>query len=161
VLVSVALPLPLFRNFTYEVDDSQAERARPGMRAVVPFRNRKQIGVIVGYDEPREGLKAKKVDSLPDTEPVMSERMIALCQWLADYYVVPLGVAIRTALPAALGSHADPAPSQRTRRVAEVRRDIPSLLHRDRIFARVPKQRELFELLESLGGRAAVEHLTE
>src|SRR3954447_3289817 len=106
MLVDVALPLPLFRNFTYEVDDSQAANARPGMRAVVPFRNRKQIGVIVGVATPREDLKAKPVDSLPDTEPVMSADMLALCQWLADYYIVPLGVAIRTALPAALTSHA-------------------------------------------------------
>src|ERR1051325_9667260 len=104
MLVDVALPLPLFRNFTYEVPDADADRARPGMRAVVPFRNRKQIGVIVGAAEPREGLKAKRVESLPDTEPVMSESMLALCRWLADYYIVPLGVAIRTALPAALGS---------------------------------------------------------
>src|SRR3954467_7150942 len=131
------------------------------MRAVVPFRNRKQIGVIVGIAAPREGLKAKPVDSLPDTEPVMSADMLALCQWLPRHHVVPLGVAIRTALPAALTSHVSPEPSQRTRRVAEIRRDLESLLHRDRIFARVPKQRALFEVLESLGGRAAVEHLVE
>lgn len=161
MLVSVALPLPLFRNFTYEVDDADAARARPGMRAVVPFRNRKQIGVIVGIDEPREGVKPKRVDSLPDVEPVLSESMLTLCRWLADYYIVPLGVAIRTALPAALTSHASPEPSQRTRRVAEIVADLPSLQQRDEVFKRVPKQRALFELLESMGGRAAVEHLNE
>jgi primosomal protein N' (replication factor Y) len=131
------------------------------MRAVVPFRNRKQIGLIVGEDEPREGVTPKRVESLPDVEPVMSPDTLALCRWLADYYIVPLGIAIRTALPAALTSHATPEPTRRTRRVAEIRNELPSLLHRDRIFARVPKQRALFELLESLGGRAAVEHLHE
>src|SRR4051812_15725002 len=105
MLVSVALPLPLFRNFTYEVPDSQAERARPGMRAVVPFRNRKQIGVIVGGSELPSGVKAKPVHELPDTEPVMSASMLSLCQWISEYYIVPLGIAIRTALPAALSSH--------------------------------------------------------
>lgn len=161
MLVDVALPLPLFRNFTYEVPDADAQRARVGMRAVVPFRNRKQIGVIVGVAEPREGLKAKPVDALPDAEPVMSGEMLALCRWLADYYVVPLGLAIRTALPAALTSHADPEPGRRTRRVAEIVRELPSLLERDKIFSRSKQQRALYELLESLGGRAAVEHLTE
>src|SRR5512135_2209191 len=48
MLVSVALPLPLFRTFTYEVDDGQAGRARVGMRAVVPFHGRRDVGVIVG-----------------------------------------------------------------------------------------------------------------
>ena len=85
--------------------------------------------------------------------------MLALCKWIAEYYVVPLGVVIRSALPASLSSHDAPAPSQRTRRVARVRRDLPSLIHRDNVFKRAPQQRALFELIESLGGRAAVEHL--
>jgi len=159
VLVSVALPLPLFRNFTYEVDDADAARARPGMRVVVPFHGRREIGVVVAAAEPAEGVKPKRVAGLPDSSPVLGERMLALCKWIAEYYVVPLGVVIRSALPAALSSHDAPAPSQRTRRVAEVRSDLPSLIHRDNIFKRSPQQRALFELIESLGGRAAVDHL--
>jgi len=161
VLVSVALPLPLFRTFTYEVPDEEASRARPGMRAVVPFRNRRQIGLIVGADEPREGIKPKRVHALPDAVPVMGKEMLDLCRWLADYYVVPLGVAVRAALPAALTSHESPEPSRRTRRVARIVDELPSLLQRDELFARSKQQRALFELLESLGGSAAIEHLTE
>ena len=160
MLVSVALPLPLFRNFTYEIDDAQADRARPGMRAVVPFRNRREIGVIVGPAAASEKIKPKPVDSLPDTEPVLSAEMLALCPWIAEYYIVPLGLTIRAALPAALASHATPEPVRRKRRVAALRRDLPSLIHRERIFARAPQQRALFELVESLGGRVPVEHLT-
>jgi len=116
VLVTVALPLPLFRNFTYEVDDAQAARARVGMRAVVPFRNKREMGVIVGVGELAPGVTPKKVFALPDTEPVIGEDLLAVCQWIAEYYVVPLGIAIRTVLPAALGSQAAPEPSRRTRR---------------------------------------------
>lgn len=161
MLVSVALPLPLFRTFTYEVADADAARAQVGMRAVVPFRNRKQIGVIVGEDQPRDGIKPKRVESLPDTQPILSAAMLDLCRWLADYYIVPLGVAIRTALPAALTSHETPEPTQRTRRVARIVNELPSLLQRDELFARSKQQRALFELLESLGGQAPIEHLTE
>jgi primosomal protein N' (replication factor Y) len=160
VLVDVALPLPLFRNFTYEVDDADAARAKVGMRAVVPFRNRTRIGVIVGEASPAPTVQAKPVLSLPDTTPVIDTAMLALCRWLAEYYIVPLGVAIRTALPAALTSHLAPEPARRTRRVAELRRELPSLLRRERVFARAPQQRALFELIESLGGRVPVEHLT-
>ena len=161
MLVSVALPLPLFRNFTYEVDDADAERARPGMRVVVPFHGRREIGVVVGAAEPADGVTPKRVAGLPDASPVLGDRMLALCKWIAEYYVVPLGVVIRSALPAALSSHDAPAPSQRTRRVAEVRSDLPSLIHRDNVFKRSPQQRALFELIESLGGRAAVDHLAD
>ena len=161
MLVSVALPLPLFRNFTYEVDDAQAARARPGMRAVVPFRNRREIGIIVGAAEPQAGLTPKPVAALPDAEPILSAEMLALCAWMAEYYIVPLGIALRCAVPAALASHAVPDPVRRKRRVAALRRDLPSLIHRERIFARAPQQRTLFELIESLGGRVPVEHLME
>ena len=161
MLISVALPLPLFRTFTYDVDDGDALHAQPGFRAVVPFRNRREMGVIVGPAEPDERVKPKKVHALPDAEPVMDARMLALCRWIAEYYIVPLGIVLRSALPAVLGSHAAPAPSRRTRRVAVIAQELPSLLNRDRMFARAPQQRALFELLESLGRRAAVEHLTE
>ena len=39
--------------------------------------------------------------------------------------------------------------------------ELSSLMHRDRIFARAPQQRALYELIESLGGRSPVEHLLE
>ena len=161
MLVSVALPLPLFRNFTYEVDDADAERARPGMRAVVPFRNRREMGVIVAIDELAPGITPKRVVALPDTEPVLSDEMLALCRWMSDYYVVPLGIAIRSAVPAVLLSQAAPAPAQKTQRIATLADTLPSLIDRDRAFARAPQQRALFELIESLGGQAAVAHLTE
>ena len=160
MLVDVALPLPLFRTFTYSVPEGDAERARRGMRAVVPFRNRQEIGVIVCEGREQDGITPKPVVSLPDTEPVVEPSILALCEWMAEYYIVPLGIAVRTALPGALASHVAPEPVRRTRRVAILHRELPSLLHRDRIFARAPQQRVLFELIESLGGRVPVEHLT-
>jgi primosomal protein N' (replication factor Y) (superfamily II helicase) len=161
VLVSVALPLPLFRTFTYAVDDADAARARAGMRAVVPFRNRREIGLIVGLDAPAEGVTPKPVDSLPDTEPVLGSELLALCKWIAEYYVVPLGIAVRSALPAVLWQHGTPEPVQKRRRVVSIAREIPTLIERDRLFARARRQRELFELLESLSGRAPVDLLME
>jgi len=159
VLVSVALPLPLFRTFTYDVDDAQADRARPGMRAVVPFRSRREIGIITGAATPAPGVTPKPVAALPDDAPILSAGLLALCAWMAEYYVVPIGIALRCAIPAALSSHVAPDPVRRKRRVAVLRRDLPSLIHRERIFARAPQQRALFELIESLGGRVPVEHL--
>src|SRR5512146_3507642 len=105
MLVSIALPLPLFRTFSYEVDDVEAERAQPGMRAVVPFHGRRVIGVIVGAAESQASITPKRVHALPDPEPVVSASLLALSQWMAEYYVVPLGVTLRCVLPAALGSH--------------------------------------------------------
>jgi len=161
MLVAVALPVPLFRPFTYELEEADAERARTGMRALVPFRARRELGIIVGPAEPSEKIKPKRILSLPDDVPVVGERMLALARWIAEYYVVPIGVVLRAMLPGALTAETAPAPTRRTRRIAAMARELPSLIHRDRIFGRAPQQRVLFELIESLGGRVAVEHLTE
>ena len=161
MFVSVALPVPLFHTFTYEVPPELADRARPGMRVVVPFRNRQAMGLIVDTNAPPTTAVPKRVDSIPDADPVMSAELLALCTWISDYYIAPLGIVIRSALPAALASHAAPEPSRRTRRVVAIRDDLPSLIERDRKFARAPQQRALFELIQSIGGRVPVEHLTE
>src|SRR5918999_1357372 len=161
LLVDVALPVPLFRTFTYEVNGDTAHPVAAGSRVVVPFRQRREIGIVVGEGKPRAGVAPKQVLEVPDAEPVIGAPMLALCRWLAEYYVAPIGVALRCALPAALSGAAAPAPGVKPRRVVAPARELPSLLRRERIFARAPQQRALFELIESLGGRAPVEHLLE
>ena len=160
-LIDVALPLPLFRTFTYRVPDGTTGSTTIGSRVVVPFRGKPQLGIVVGVPAPRDGLTLKDILSAPDDAPVMDAPMLELCRWIADYYIVPLGVALRTALPAALTGAARPVPATKTRRVAAIVQEIPSLMDRDRMFARAPQQRAAYELLEALGGRAPVEHLSE
>lgn len=161
--VDVALPVPLFQTFTYSLEKSQnTANVVNGMRVVVPFRQRRMIGVIVNANasKPARG-KIRSVLELPDNTPVLSESMLRLCTWIADYYIVPIGMTVRSALPVLLTGAAKPNPSRKTRRVVKIRDDIPSLLLRDKAFARAPQQRAAFELLESLGGMSSVEHLRE
>jgi primosomal protein N' (replication factor Y) len=104
--------------------------------------------------------KPKAVLQSPDAEPAISPSLLELCKWMADYYIVPLGVTLRTALPGALTGAEDPHPTRKTQRVVRLGVDIPSLLQRDKIFARAKQQRTAFELIESLGGRTTVEQLS-
>ena len=162
MLAEVALPLPLFNTFSYRVADGLANAVVPGTRVVVPFRNRKEIGICVGFTEPTDAARVyKSILEAPDAEPAIDASMLELCRWMASYYVAPLGVVLRCALPAALTGAAAPTPSRKTRRVAVITNELSSLMHRDRVFARTKQQRALFELLESLGGRSAVDHLLE
>jgi primosomal protein N' (replication factor Y) len=159
--VDIALPVPLFRSFTYEVNDADTARAQRGMRAVVPFRAKKLLGVILGPSEPRAGVTIKRVAALPDQSPVISDSLIRLADWMGRYYVVPIGIVVRTLLPVALTGVADPTPSVKTRRVLVVTRALESLLERDQEFARAKQQRALYEYVEALGGRASVESIRE
>jgi primosomal protein N' (replication factor Y) len=159
--IEVALPLPLFQTFTYAVEEGLANPVVVGSRVVVPLRNGKEIGVCVGVMElsPLKR-KPKAVLESPDAEPVVSASLLDLCKWMADYYIVPLGVVLRTVLPAALTGAEDPRPARKTRRVVRLGADIPSLLQRDKSFARARQQRTVFELVESLGGNTSLENLS-
>jgi primosomal protein N' (replication factor Y) (superfamily II helicase) len=159
-LVEVALPVPLFQTFVYSLDGEYEHEARIGSRVVVPFRKRQEIGIVVALDAapPARGI-IKAVSAVPDAGPALDEGLLTLSRWISEYYVVPLGVVMRTVLPALLTGAAQPHPNVRTRRIVRIRDDIPTLLQREKAFARAPQQRALFELIESLGGATSVEHL--
>jgi primosomal protein N' (replication factor Y) len=161
-LVEVALPVPLFQTFTYAVDPLAANLAGTGARVVVPFRNKTEVGICLGPADPAAmPRKVRKIIEVPDADPVLSEQMVALCRWMADYYIVPLGLAMRTVLPSLLTGAAQPQPVRKTHRIVRLQRDLPTLLEREKTFARAPQQRALFELLESLGGHSTLEHLLQ
>jgi primosomal protein N' (replication factor Y) (superfamily II helicase) len=163
VLISVALPLPLFNPYTYAVPEHLRQRVGPGSRVVVPLRGGRELGFVVGHAEAEQnvGVQPKSVLDAPDEQPVLDAGMLSLCRWIAGYYAAPLGLVLRTALPAALSGLEHPQPVQKKRRVARIVRELPTLLERDEAFRRAPRQREAYELLESLGGAAPVELLLE
>jgi primosomal protein N' (replication factor Y) len=161
-LVDVALPVPLFRTFSYAVERDFEHPLVVGSRVVVPWRSGREVGIVVETDvAPVEGVRYKPVAMVPDAEPAVSPGLLATCRWLADHYVAPLGIALRSALPAALAGAEHPDPSGRTRRTVEIEPLPSSLMAREAAFGRARKQRELYDYLESVGGRAAVEHVLE
>ena len=72
MLVEVALPLPLFTTFSYRAEGDLANAVVPGTRVVVPFRNRKEIGICVGFAEPTDATRQyKAILEGPDAEPAI------------------------------------------------------------------------------------------
>ncbi len=162
-LVDVALPLPLFRAFTYAVPDGLRHAVMPGSRVVVPFRNRTAMGIVLGEStgESLGDAEAKPVINAPDERPAFQPDLLAVGRWMADYYVSPVGMVLRAALPAAMGRARRADPAVKTHRVLRVVQSIDTLMQRDALFKRAPQQRALYELLESLGGQSPVAHLIE
>jgi primosomal protein N' (replication factor Y) len=156
--IEVALPLPLFQTFTYSVADGPLPAA--GSRVLVPVRNRRAIGIVLGTTDGAGIARPRAIIQALDAEPVLSAQLIALCNWMSEYYVVPLGIVMRSVLPVLLTVERAPTPPAKTIRVATIARELPSLQERDSIFRRAPRQRALYEVLEQMGGRGEVPHLT-
>jgi len=159
-LIHVALPVRLFRPLTYAVDGPWAESVRPGARVVVPLRSGRAVGVVTALDVEGNGRAIKRVLDLPNEPAALPGPLLATCDWIARYYAAPIGLVLRAALPSLLAGRSR-MPKERGVRTARIVQELPSLAERDRIFARAPKQRALYELLESLGGSAAVALLRE
>lgn len=101
VFVKVAVPVPLFKTFTYSVPDSLGRSALFGARVAVPFGKRILTGVIVDElsetDPDVQGVKAVK--DVLDEEPLFTEDMVRFAEWMSRYYVSPLGETLRAMLP--------------------------------------------------------------
>jgi primosomal protein N' (replication factor Y) (superfamily II helicase) len=94
----VALPVPLDRTFTYAVRDGQAPQR--GARVIAPFRMEKLIGVVTAVtDQTPAGFEVRSLEAVLDDEPLLSEQLLALAEWIAHYYLAPLGEVLRAMLP--------------------------------------------------------------
>jgi len=104
-LVSVAVPVALDRAFTYQVPDEWPRGPSAGRRVLVPFGSRVLVGVVRPEIDPirPERLRAILAD-LDDERATLTEELVSLCEWVADYYLAPLGEAYRLALPGLLSS---------------------------------------------------------
>src|SRR5271163_923212 len=95
----VALAVPLDMVFTYAIPPGMEPVV--GGRVLVPFRQQRLSGIVVGLHDHPPQVKIKKVIEALDLSPVLDEQLLKLGKWIADYYLAPLGEVFRTMLPLA------------------------------------------------------------
>ncbi|TVP50013.1 MAG: primosomal protein N' [Gemmatimonadales bacterium] len=103
ILVEVAVPLPVFHPFTYRVDGFR--RPVPGTRVLVPFRNGERVGWVLGPSDPAQARRLPGIRPLLDileSTPSATAELLGLARWMSEYYAAPLGLVLRSMLPAVL-----------------------------------------------------------
>ncbi len=95
----VAFPIPVHREFTYEVPDELVDAAEIGVRVIAPFRKRFVTGVVVGL--PTQSLlgEIKPIHDVIDDSPILSREILQLTRWISDYYLSSWGEALKAATP--------------------------------------------------------------
>ena len=153
------------RPLTYRVPAALWNRARIGVRAVVPLGSRTASGFIVGVApcDP-DGARAaadgehrlREILDIPDPEPLFSAAMLRLARWVADETLSTLLDAVRCLVPPEIARR-PPAPEGALRRVVAVPERLPRLAGRrqrqllDRLLA-APEGVPVRELVRDGGG---------
>ncbi|MDC1276490.1 primosomal protein N', partial [Flavobacteriaceae bacterium] len=102
--VSVILPLPLKQLFTYELEEAEYQFLLPGMRVAVPFgKSKVYTALVYSLENTFEGTyEPKRILSILDATPIVTEIQLKHWSWMADYYMCALGEVYKTAVPTAL-----------------------------------------------------------
>jgi len=112
LFAEVAVPLFVRQTYTYRIPSGLAARTKPGCRVFVPFGRKIVTGYVVALhtetDQELDPHSIKDVEELLDDEPVITDEILRLTQWVADYYYAPWGECLRAALPAGLATSSEP-----------------------------------------------------
>jgi len=90
-------------QLTYAIPPALEGRVECGHRVIVPLRSRRLTGIVT---EVGDGLEAgagvlKPILELPESRPLYDRAHLGLIEFMASYYMVPLGDAMQSVVPAA------------------------------------------------------------
>ncbi len=157
------LPLPLQGTFTYAIPVSMQSGAQVGVRVLVPFgRNKTYLGIVARlHDEKPQGYEVKEISQVMDAEPIVTPQQLRLWQWIADYYLSPIGDVYKAALPAGLKAEDGYRPKTETYiRLTRAYQNEAALHVALNILGRAPKQLEAFIAYLELSGWDQVEEMS-
>jgi primosomal protein N' (replication factor Y) len=160
VYAQVVLPLSSYKSFTYRIPSEYVSKVSTGSFVEVPFHHRQAtIGVVVSVHErsPFTGKvkSIRKIRKEPDRFPPDLWNTI---EWISRYYLTPLGIVLKTALPLGFSDLASPR-KQKAISITEEGREALS-----KWSLRAPVQRAILEFLAAqseLVPLAALSHLTK
>lgn len=134
-----------------------------GVRVLVPFgRNKTYLGIVARlHDEKPQGYEVKEISQVMDAEPIVTPQQLRLWQWIADYYLSPIGDVYKAALPAGLKAEDGYRPKTETYiRLTRAYQNEAALHVALNILGRAPKQLEAFIAYLELSGWDQVEEMS-
>ncbi|MDR1221636.1 MAG: primosomal protein N' [Tannerella sp.] len=101
----VILPLPPATAFTYGIPEAMASYITLYSRVIVPFGKRHSYtGIVTAIHDADPGTthEIKEITALLDEKPIIRPAQLHFWQWIASYYICPIGEVYRAALPSGL-----------------------------------------------------------
>ena len=135
--------IPAVDALTYKVPASLEGVVSPGKRVVVPLGTRRVTGLVTSIDDAAPaGVDCREIDDVLDSEPLFTDELLKLLDWMAGYY----GSSFAEVASLAIGRGL----------TASSRRTVELV---DGNAATTDAEREIVALLEDAGGRLDVRRL--
>ena len=134
---------PLDHAYTYAIPPGCKTQVAVGKRVLAPFgRGDKQtIGFCVGMTEVKPERKVKAIVQVLDDEPMLTDHLLKLTRWMADYYLCGWGQVLNVVVPAGVKKQAGTRMVPMLELVASTLPDpLPHLS---------PKQKKVLEYLQT------------
>ncbi len=98
-LWSVAVDAPLFEPLTYSVSDELAGLLKRGQMVDVPLGKRSVKGTLLGKTSIQPEFKIKAIQKIDTEYSALPEHFLKWLEWIASYYIHPIGSVTTLAYP--------------------------------------------------------------
>lgn len=147
LFVDVVFDRPLDHPFTYAVPPALESQMAIGKRVEVPFGkgDRTTVGYCVNLSSVAPIRQVKQIVRVLDQDSLLTEPLMRLTRWMADYYLCAWGQVLQAVLPAGVRDQSGTRQSVFVEAIpeSELPNPLPTLS---------PKQRSVLEKLRIEGG---------
>ncbi|HHZ98952.1 MAG TPA: hypothetical protein EYN68_05270, partial [Candidatus Marinimicrobia bacterium] len=153
----VSFPISSWRVFTYRIPKPLDGVIKTGIRVKAPLGRRKAVqGVVVGLgDKAKFKGKIQLISEVVDDVPLLDDTLWRLISWVSDYYLTPLGLVMRSAVPSGLSQQYEPA------QILEVSAEKISADQLQELKEKAPKQYKVIQAISNRGGKLFVKDLSD
>ena len=151
-VAGVIFPKGVDGTFDYLVPEKLTEQITPGLRVMVPLGrgDRETLGYCIAVE--RKEVKSRRLKELlavVDEQRLLSDKMLRLTRWIADYYLCPQGQVLEAVLPAGVREHAGTRLASILYVPDDYRRKIDELAKMPNAKSKplTPKQQHVFDVL--------------
>jgi primosomal protein N' (replication factor Y) len=143
------------RKLDYSIPEEFRASLSVGSRVVVMVRNRRAVGTVIKLLEHSDVPGIKPLIGMVEGETTLTPVMMALAEWMADYYSAPLASVQRAMLPPMLRGEKI---AGKKLRMAQLKK-LPSPADLILLEKRAPKQRMILALLEASAAPVPIREL--
>lgn len=99
---TVVVEIPINYGFDYFLPENLRDKVDVGSRVWVPFGRKTVTGYVVSFSDKASYKKTKAIIDTVEDYPLLNKNIIKLADFIADYYLCPIGLVFKCILPKAV-----------------------------------------------------------